>query len=135
MGRPSNLTLKIIAEVLAERGSRWPEPPELRACPFDAGRPWYMQRNCGDCIGIVCAELKKLGLNDKGDPLPYLDRPICGAMTRQLFVCANRVVPGKLRCRFHGGLSTGPKTAEGKERIAQAQRLRWAKWRAQKTGS
>jgi ABC transporter substrate binding protein len=30
------------------------------------------------------------------------------------------------RCRFHGGLSTGPKTAEGKARIAEAQRRRWA---------
>jgi hypothetical protein len=29
-------------------------------------------------------------------------------------------------CRFHGGLSTGPRTAEGKARIAEAQRRRWA---------
>jgi hypothetical protein len=31
------------------------------------------------------------------------------------------------RCRFHRGLSTGPKTKEGKARIAAAQRRRWAK--------
>jgi hypothetical protein len=29
-----------------------------------------------------------------------------------------RVVPGKRRCRFHGGLSTGPKTKAGRARIA-----------------
>ncbi|MGO8839958.1 MAG: HGGxSTG domain-containing protein [Methyloceanibacter sp.] len=29
-----------------------------------------------------------------------------------------RVEPGKRRCRFHGGLSTGPRTAEGRARIA-----------------
>ena len=27
---------------------------------------------------------------------------------------------GKKRCKFHGGSSTGPKTAEGKARIAAA---------------
>ena len=27
---------------------------------------------------------------------------------------------GKKRCRLHGGLSTGPRTAEGKARIAAA---------------
>jgi hypothetical protein len=35
------------------------------------------------------------------------------------------VVVGKARCRLHGGLSTGPKTPEGRERIAAAQRKRW----------
>jgi hypothetical protein len=42
--------------------------------------------------------------------------------------------PAKLtgdRCRLHGGLSTGPKTQEGRERIAEAQRQRWRLWRAQ----
>ena len=29
------------------------------------------------------------------------------------------------RCRLHGGKSTGPKTPEGRARIAAAQRLRW----------
>jgi hypothetical protein len=31
--------------------------------------------------------------------------------------------------KFHGGLSTGPKTPEGRARIAEAQRKRWAAWR------
>jgi hypothetical protein len=29
------------------------------------------------------------------------------------------------RCRLHGGKSTGPKTPEGRARIAEAQRARW----------
>jgi hypothetical protein len=29
------------------------------------------------------------------------------------------------RCRNHGGLSTGPKTEPGRQRIAAAQRKRW----------
>jgi uncharacterized protein YjiS (DUF1127 family) len=36
-----------------------------------------------------------------------------------------RVEFGKARCRFHGGLSTGPKTQAGRARIAEAQRRRW----------
>ena len=40
-----------------------------------------------------------------------------------------RVVPGKRRCRFHGGLSTGPRTMEGRARIAEAQRRRWRAFR------
>ncbi|WP_425311793.1 HGGxSTG domain-containing protein [Microvirga massiliensis] len=37
-----------------------------------------------------------------------------------------RVEPGKRRCRVHGGLSTGPRSSEGKARIAEAQRRRQA---------
>jgi hypothetical protein len=36
---------------------------------------------------------------------------------------------GKARCRFHGGLSTGPKTGAGRARIAEAQRRRWREYR------
>lgn len=54
----------------------------------------------------------------------------CGARTRKGTACLKESEPGKRRCRFHGGKSTGAKTAEGKARIAEAQKLRWAKWRA-----
>ena len=36
----------------------------------------------------------------------------------------------KARCRFHGGLFTGPKTEAGRRRIADAQRHRWDVFRA-----
>lgn len=57
-------------------------------------------------------------------------RVVCGAKTtRKGTPCRNKSEPGRKRCKFHGGKSTGPKTAEGRERIAEAQRQRWAKWR------
>src|SRR3954466_3933244 len=60
------------------------------------------------------------------------DRPRCGAKTRAGGACLVRVEPGKARCRFHGGLSTGPKTEAGRNRIAEAQRLRWLAYRENK---
>lgn len=47
----------------------------------------------------------------------------CGAYCRTTGnPCRALSVPGKRRCRLHGGLSTGPKTAAGKARCAAA---RW----------
>ena len=51
--------------------------------------------------------------NQSGDPSKA---PRCGAKTRQGTACRGPAVRGKRRCRLHGGLSTGPKTAEGLER-------------------
>nr|WP_276525746.1 HGGxSTG domain-containing protein [Ruegeria profundi] len=53
--------------------------------------------------------MTELGLNENGEPLPKSERPTCGAKTRTGGQCQARVVPGKRRCRLHGGLSTGPK--------------------------
>ena len=39
----------------------------------------------------------------------------CKAVTRRGTRCRCKPVPGSRRCRFHGGLSTGPKTEAGKE--------------------
>lgn len=59
-------------------------------------------------------------------------RVICGAKTRKGQPCRNKSEPGRLRCKFHGGLSTGPKTIEGRKRIADAQRLRWMRFHKRK---
>ncbi|BCO11330.1 hypothetical protein GEOBRER4_n1642 [Citrifermentans bremense] len=40
----------------------------------------------------------------------------CGAMTRQGMPCRNTRIYKNGRCKNHGGLSTGPKTAGGKLR-------------------
>lgn len=61
--------------------------------------------------------------------LSDMRRRTCGAMTRRSMECRLRTEPGRKRCRLHGGLSTGPLTAEGKARIAEAQRKRWAERR------
>nr|WP_299508788.1 HGGxSTG domain-containing protein [Cypionkella sp.] len=53
-------------------------------------------------------------------------RVICGAKTRKSGACRNKSEPGKRRCKFHGGKSTGAKTPGGLARIAYAQRKRWA---------
>lgn len=53
--------------------------------------------------------------------------PRCGARTRAGSACAAPAVwdpelnlPRNGRCRMHGGLSTGPRTAEGKRRSLAA---------------
>ena len=52
-----------------------------------------------------------------------------GATTRAGGTCQVRAEPGNARCRFHGGLSTGPKTVAGRARVAEAQRRRWRQYR------
>ncbi|WP_282025582.1 helix-turn-helix domain-containing protein [Limimaricola cinnabarinus] len=59
-------------------------------------------------------------------------RVLCGAMTRKGLPCRLKSEPGRKRCKFHGGRSTGPRTAEGRARIAEAQRRRWAAYRAER---
>ena len=44
---------------------------------------------------------------------------LCGARTRQGRSCGQLAMANG-RCRFHGGLSTGPRTAEGLERMRAA---------------
>ena len=56
----------------------------------------------------------------------------CGATTRKGQPCRLKSEPGRRRCKFHGGRSTGPKTPEGRARIAEAQRRRWAAYRAER---
>jgi hypothetical protein len=49
----------------------------------------------------------------------------CGAKCKQGgHKCPRRPVPGMKRCRVHGGLSTGARTAEGRERLRQNDRQR-----------
>lgn len=78
-------------------------------------------------VGSRCANMRARGLYGDGQPLPRQELPACGAKTRARGECRMRVVPGKRRCRLHGGSSTGVRTEEGKERIRQAQLRRWAK--------
>ena len=52
-------------------------------------------------------------------------RVMCNAKTRKGTDCRNLSEAGRRRCKFHGGMSTGPRTAEGRQRIADAQKRRW----------
>jgi len=46
---------------------------------------------------------------------PFANVPKCGAKTRKGAPCKNPAMKNG-RCRLHGGLSTGPKTPEGRAR-------------------
>ena len=67
----------------------------------------------------------------RGETVTRADRPRCGARTRAGPPCVASAVWDQARnqarngrCRFHGGASTGPRTPEGRARIAAANRLR-----------
>jgi hypothetical protein len=47
----------------------------------------------------------------------------CGAKTRRGTPCQSPAIRERRRCRLHGGLSTGPKSPEGRERIRQARTI------------
>ena len=71
-----------------------------------------------------------------GDPIaPKSVRPRCGAKTRAGGHCKAPAVWNRRkdvarngRCRLHGGLSTGPRTAEGLQRTLAALRAGRARW-------
>jgi hypothetical protein len=58
-------------------------------------------------------------LRNANPPGDFSTAPRCGAKTRRGTPCLCPAMPNG-RCRLHGGLSTGPRTAEGIERIRRA---------------
>jgi hypothetical protein len=59
--------------------------------------------------------------------------PRCDAYARSTGKrCKRSAIFGKTKCRNHGGLSTGPKTPEGKARCAAGRRNYWAAYRLAK---
>jgi hypothetical protein len=46
----------------------------------------------------------------------------CGALTRRQTACQCPAIRNRRRCRLHGGMSTGPKTAAG---LKWSRRARW----------
>jgi hypothetical protein len=55
---------------------------------------------------------------------------VCGAFARSTGKpCRCKLLYRGGKCRLHGGLSTGPKTAEGKQRALEAMRAGWLRWR------
>jgi hypothetical protein len=80
------------------------------------GHIWGVTSPAGSCIRPDIA---------KPSPSRPKGRLLCGAKTRAGGCCQVRAEPGKARCRFRSGKSTGPNTQAGRARIAEAQRLRW----------
>ena len=60
------------------------------------------------------------------DPLPDICKEmVCGATTRAGTPCRRKDIYANGRCKLHGGLSTGPKTAQGKKQSSK--NLPWYK--------
>ena len=64
-------------------------------------------------------------------------RPRCLAYARTTGrPCQAKVVPGRTRCKLHGGASTGPRTEAGRRRVGEAARARmlryWEQWRRER---
>lgn len=130
MARPSKMKSALSSFLAAELHHDLGSQSNWRPCPATQHLHEDYRQTCYDCLGKRCARMLAKGLSDDAAALPPRDRPACRAKTRTGQLCKKKVVPGKHRCGFHGGKSTGPTTSEGKSRIAEAQRKRWAKWRA-----
>lgn len=59
-------------------------------------------------------------LKNGNPPGNFFSAPRCGAKTRKDTPCRCPAMRNRRRCRLHGGLSTGPRTAQGIERIRKA---------------
>ena len=61
------------------------------------------------------------GYTKRGVPADYAgdDPAFCNARTKSGRPCRALGLPGTGRCRWHGGLSTGPKTEAGKARCTE----------------
>jgi len=90
-------------------------------------------------VGLALREIASAGISPQGvwaramwsvtaDTVSSRRKKECGARTRKGTACRAKALANG-RCKFHGGLSTGPRTAEGRARIRQAQLQRWARWR------
>ncbi|MEW9919357.1 HGGxSTG domain-containing protein [Marimonas sp. MJW-29] len=136
MGRRSRWFTELIERIRSEveNETRSRLCSSCRLCPATKDLPIDKHRYCYVCDSSSCQTLYQKGIGDDGSPLPKKKRPDCSAKTRSGTLCKAKVVPGKKRCRLHGGLSTGPKSKEGRERIAQAQRQRHARSSKRKSG-
>ena len=90
----------------------------------------YWERKHGVIVAVAVDRMfNELAVALTNKPSSKSSNQRCGARTRKGTPCKAKALPGKTRCKFHGGMSTGPKTAEGRQKIADAQRRRWAAYR------
>ncbi len=81
--------------------------------------------------GVYSNDDQPIDTVGEGLCIPKSERPKCGAKCRDGHACQAPAVwdyednqPRNGRCRIHGGLSTGPKTPEGRARIGEAAKRR-----------
>ena len=58
-------------------------------------------------------------------------RKICGAKNRKGLPCQCKLLLKGGKCKFHGGMSTGPRTEEGKKKSIETLRAGWLKWQSE----
>jgi hypothetical protein len=70
-------------------------------------------------------------------PVLKSELPLCGARCRDGHACRAKAAwdgirPYNGRCRLHGGLSTGPRTQEGRDRLSAATKKMWTEHREER---
>jgi len=71
-------------------------------------------------MSLAKAPLRVAAMTSAPHTSTKLSRVRCGARRhRDGQPCRGLSEPGKRRCKFHGGRSTGPRTPEGKAKVAQ----------------
>lgn len=151
MSRETHITGKALAECRKSAGYTQTDLADLIGCGRHAVSYWETKPELSLRWGVPNRIAVQLGIPIP-QPIPRagvaawericcINAPIharanhgvlvqrCGAKTRAGHPCKRRPEPERKRCRNHGGLSTGPKTQEGRLRIAAVQRRRWQVWR------
>ena len=110
-----------------------PMPPQGAHDPQAELRREYVQAHRDHDRACKAAESKGLNFWDAGWPRVDFRRfagLACGARTRAGGWCKLLSIYGSGRCKFHGGLSTGPRSVDGKTRAAanglQPKRSSWS---------
>ena len=90
-----------------------PQGPENNPDPSRAGAPGASpSAPLRHPAQPAVANIRRGRLNNGNPAGDYLRAPRCGAATRAGHACAQPAM-SNCRCRFHGGKSTGPRTADG----------------------
>jgi hypothetical protein len=92
-----------------------------RLARFDAAGHGLLPSVSCPTLPTSPAPARRGRLRNGATPGDFLAAPRCGARTRADGCCRQPAMRNG-RCRMHGGLSTGPKTAEGRARCAAARR-------------
>ncbi len=100
LSAPQNLTfgVKRLSKIFDPSGGL---EGYFRNCPFEFVTGRNHSAICEECLYTRCKDLRAIGLNEEGNPLPPARRGRCGAKNRKGSDCKLPVLPGKRRCRFH----------------------------------
>lgn len=82
-----------------------------------------------DDVGADKTQTNTLRWSAPSQTIKRIDEGVCGAKTRSGRACRRPGLGRGGRCVNHGGLSTGPRSDEGRLRIAEAQKRRWQRER------